>query len=110
MAQKTYYGLTCSQIMRRAWQLAKLNRGTVNSTGRENLGKWISYAWAEAQRGETENWDFLSAEHEAHAVERQLTAVSMGHGSDRFSGVNFSLRSLLTDRLASLRASIGCAA
>jgi hypothetical protein len=97
------YGVTRSQVMKRAWMLAKLNRRTANETGRERLGQYMRMAWVEARHGETEHWTFLSAEHAARAVERQLTEARMGHGSDRYSGVNFGLIRSLGDKLAALR-------
>jgi hypothetical protein len=103
----TYHGLTRSQIMRRAWQLANLNNPTNKIRARQSLGRWMAYAWKEARDSRTANWSFLSAEHAARAVEDQLTAVRMGNGSDRFSGMNFEFRRSLTEKLASLRASIG---
>lgn len=103
LAPKPKYGVTRSQVMKRAWQLAKLNRRTANESGRENIGQWMRLAWDEARRGDTEHWTFLSAEHAARAVERQLTEARMGHGSDIFMGVNFALIRSLGDRLAALR-------
>jgi hypothetical protein len=103
----TYHGLTRSQIMRRAWQLAHLNNPTCNARARQSLGRFISAAWQEAREGRTAYWTFLSAEHEARAVEDQLCAVRMSNGSDRFSAMNFELRRSLTEKLATLRASIG---
>lgn len=102
-----FHGLTRSQIMRRAWQLAHLNSPTSKARARQSLGRFISTAWKEAREGRTDYWTFLSAEHEVRAVQDQLAAVSMGYGSDRFSTVNFDLRRSLTEKLASLRASIG---
>jgi hypothetical protein len=32
-------------------------------------------AWGEARRGETENWTFLSPEHKARCLERQLVTL-----------------------------------
>ena len=51
VSSKTYHGVTRSQIMKRAWQLAKLNRGNIHTSVRDQLGHWISPAWAEAREG-----------------------------------------------------------
>ena len=72
---KPKYGVTRSHVMKRAWQLAKLNRGNVNNTGRERLGQYMRMAWNEARRRETENWTFLSPEHKARCLERQLITL-----------------------------------
>lgn len=71
---QTFYGLTRSQIMRRAWQLATLNRPS--NTPLRSAGRWQVMAWREARAGETQRWSFLSAEHEARAIERQLTVLT----------------------------------
>jgi anaerobic selenocysteine-containing dehydrogenase len=75
----TYHGLTRSQIMRRAWQLARLNRPNAK-TGLRASSQWQTMAWDEARNGQTERWSFLSAEHEARSVarsiERQLTVLT----------------------------------
>ena len=65
VSSKTYHGVTRSQIMKRAWQSAKLNRDNIHSSIRDQLGRWISHACRE---GQTENWTFLSAEHEARSL------------------------------------------
>ena len=75
VSSKTYHGVTRSQIMKRAWQLAKLNRGNIHTSVRDQIGRWISHAWQEARDGQTENWTFLSAEHEARSLEHQLTTL-----------------------------------
>jgi hypothetical protein len=75
LSPKPKYSVTRSQVMKRAWQLAKLNRGNVNNTGRERLGQYMRMAWGEARRGETKNWTFLSPEHEARCLERQLITL-----------------------------------
>ena len=93
---KTYHGLSRSQIMKRAWQLAKLNRGNIHTSTRDKIGRWISHAWQEAREGQTENWTFLSVEHEARSLEHQLTTLEF---DDRRSAAHYSL-------MASLRASI----
>ena len=65
VSSKTYHGVTRSQIMKRAWQPAKFNRDNIHSSIRDQLGRWISHACRE---GQTENWTFLSAEHEARSL------------------------------------------
>jgi hypothetical protein len=97
------YDVTRSQVMKRAWMLAKLNRRSAKETGRERLGHYMRLAWDEAPRGDTEHWTFPTTEHAARAVERQLTEARMGHGSDSYSGVNFGLIRSLGDKLAALR-------
>ena len=103
MAQ-TFHSLTRSQIMRRAWQLAHLNNPTSKARARQSLGRWISLAWDQARRGDTEHWTFLSAEHEARAVEHQLTALEWGCGSDRFMPDHIAAKHTLRARLNELRA------
>lgn len=93
---KSYNGVTRSQIMKRAWQLAKLNKGKSSSTGREQIGLWISHAWKEAREGRTDNWTFLSPEHEARCIEHQLVVLQ---NDDRRSPAHYTL-------MASLRASV----
>lgn len=45
-----------SQIMSRAWQLARLNRRTASASLKLNFGRWLSLAWAEARNGNTALW------------------------------------------------------
>jgi hypothetical protein len=97
------YSVTRSQVMKRAWQLAKLNRGNVNNTGRERLGQYMRMAWDEARRGETENWTFLSPEHKARCLERQLVTLQY---DDRRSSAHYALMQSLRDSVRSLRAGI----
>jgi hypothetical protein len=104
LSPKPKYSVTRSQVMKRAWQLAKLNRGNVNNTGRESLGQYMRMAWDEARRGETENWAFLSPEHEARCLERQL--VTLQH-DDRRTSAHYALMPSLRDSVRSLRAGIG---
>ena len=99
----TYHGLTRSQIMRRAWQLAHLNNPTSKARARQSLGRWQATAWDQAQRGDTENWTFLSAAHEARAVEHQLTALEWGNGSDRYMPDHIAAKHTLRARLNVLR-------
>lgn len=75
---KTKYSVTRSQVMKRAWQLAKLNRRTANETGRERLGYYMRMAWDEARRGDTE----------ARALERQLVTVQY---DDRRTQAHYTL-------------------
>ena len=78
------YGVTRSQVMMRAWMLAKLNRHTTSESSRTKLGWAMSYAWKEAREGRTEHWDFLSSAHAAFAIEREITALEWGRGSSRY--------------------------
>jgi len=98
---QTFYGLTRSQIMRRAWQLARLNRPNGKTSVRQSLGRWIAYAWAEARNGKTDSWSFLSAEHEALAIERQLTVLTF---ADRRTPEMQRQMAVLRSDLSALRA------
>jgi hypothetical protein len=100
LSPKPKYAVTRSQVMKRAWQLAKLNRGNVNNTGRERLGQYMRMAWDEARRGETENWTFLSPEHEARCLVRQLVTLQY---DDRRTSAHYALR----DSISALRVDIG---
>ena len=91
---KIYHGMTRSQIMQRAWQLAKLNKRSMNDSGRKQLGRWISLAWQEAREGNTNNWTFLSAAHEARSIERQLVQHEM-EPSRNSAGIVAALRASL---------------
>jgi hypothetical protein len=71
----TYHALARSQIMRRTWQLAHLNNPTRKDKRREQFGRWMRHAWDEARRGHTDNWTFLSPEHEARCLEYQLVTL-----------------------------------
>jgi anaerobic selenocysteine-containing dehydrogenase len=97
---KTYHGLTRSQIMRRAWQLARLNNPTVK-TGLRAASQWQTMAWDEARNGNTERWSFLSAEHEARAIERQLTVLTF---ADRRTPEMQRQMAVLRSDLSALRA------
>ena len=105
MAQ-TFHGLTRSQIMRRAWQLAHLNNPTSKARARQSLGRWISMAWDQARRGDTEHWTFLSAEHEARCLEHQLVTLQY---DDRRSRAHYALMDSLRRSIGALRASAGTA-
>ena len=89
-----------SQIMHRAWQLARLNRKTVTASLRMDFGRWLSHAWKEAREGRTENWSFLSPEHKARALEYQL--VTLEH--DRRTDSNRAHMGQLGDKIRALRA------
>ena len=52
----TVYGVTRSQLMARAWQLARFNRRTATSSLKDGFGRWLSAAWAEAREGNTAFW------------------------------------------------------
>ena len=65
VSSKTYHGVTRSQIMKRAWQPAKLNHDNIHSSIRDQLGRWISHP---CRGGQTENLTFLFAEHEARSL------------------------------------------
>ena len=88
VSSRTYHGVTRSQIVQRAWQLAKLNRGNIHTSVRGQIGRWISHAWQEARDGHTENWTFLSADHEARSLEHQLTRLEF---DNRRSAAHYSL-------------------
>ena len=104
LSPKPKYAVIRSQVMKRAWQLAKLNRGNVNNTGRERLGQYMRMAWDEARRGETENWTFLSPEHEARCLVRQLVTLQY---DDRRTSAHYALMQSLRDSISALRADIG---
>jgi hypothetical protein len=89
-------GVTRSQVIKRAWQLARLNRLNGKASLRQSLGRWIAYAWAEARNGQTESWTFLSAAHEVRNLEHQLMTLQY---DDRRSPAHYA-------RMDSLRASI----
>jgi hypothetical protein len=95
------YGVTRSQVMTRAWQLAKLNRRTANESGRERLGEFMRMAWGEARRNDTENWTFLSPKHEARCLERQLVTLQY---DDRRTQAHYGLMDSLRASISSLRA------
>jgi hypothetical protein len=50
------YQVTRSQLMTRAWQLARLNRRTATSSLKVDFGRWLSQAWAEARTGNLTFW------------------------------------------------------
>jgi hypothetical protein len=97
----TYHGLTRSQIMRRAWQLAHLNNPTSKARVCQSLGRSISHAWQEAREGRTDNWTFLSAEREARCLEHQLVTLQY---DDRRTEAHYALMQSLRDSLSALRA------
>jgi hypothetical protein len=101
---KIEYGVTRSQMMKRAWQLAALNNPTRKDQRREHLGRWMRHAWAEAGRGETERWSFLSPEHEARALEHQLTTLQY---DDRRTEAHYALMQSLRDSITALHADLG---
>src|ERR1700674_5241248 len=82
------YGVTRSQVMKRAWQLAALNNPTRKAKRREQLGRWMRHAWDEARRGHTDNWTFLSPEHEARCLEYQLVTLQY---DDRRTETHYAL-------------------
>jgi hypothetical protein len=96
------YGVTRSQVMKRAWQLAALNNPTRKAKRREQLGRWMRHAWDEARRGDTENWTFLSPEHEARCIEKELVTLQY---DDRRTDAHYALMQSLRDSLSALRAS-----
>jgi hypothetical protein len=98
---KIKYGVTRSQVMKRAWQLAALNNPTCKDQRREQLGRWMRHAWAEARRGETERWSFLSPEHEARVLERQLVTLQY---DDRRTEAHYALMQSLCESISALRA------
>ena len=91
-----FQGITRGQIMLRAWQLARLNRKTMTASLRIDFGRWLSHAWKEAREARTDNWSFLSPEHEIRSLEHQF--VTLEQDDRRTDG----MRKLM----ASLRASI----
>jgi hypothetical protein len=96
------YGVTRSQVMKRAWQLAALNSPTRKDRRREQLGRWMRHAWDEARRGDTENWTFLSAEHEARCLEHRLVTLQY---DDRRTEAHYALMQTLRDSISALRIS-----
>jgi hypothetical protein len=96
------YGVTRRQIMKRALQLAALNNPTRKAKRREQLGRWMRHAWDEARRGDTENWTFLSPEHEARCIEKELVTLQY---DDRRTDAHYALMQSLRDSLSALRAS-----
>jgi hypothetical protein len=94
------YGVTCSQIMKRAWQLAALNNPTRKDKRREKLGRWMCHAWDKARRGHTDNWTFLSPEHEARCLEHQLVTLQY---DDRRTEAHYTLMQSLRDSISDLR-------
>lgn len=95
------YGITRSQVMKRAWQLAALNNPVHKHKRRAQLGQWMKMAWAEARRGDTERWSFLSPEQEARALERQLVTLEY---ADRHTEAHYTLMDLLRASITELRA------
>jgi hypothetical protein len=100
----TYHGLTRSQIMRRAWQLAHLNNPTSKVRARQSFGRWSSHAWKEARESRTENWTFLSAEHEARNLEHQLVTLQY---DDRRTQAHYALMDSLRASIGALRSPVG---
>jgi hypothetical protein len=98
------YGVTRSQVMKRAWQLAALNNPIRKDRRRKQLGRWMRHAWDEARRGDAENWTFRSPEHEARCLESQL--VTLQH-DDRRSRAHYALMDSLRGSISALRAGIG---
>jgi hypothetical protein len=96
------YGVTRSQVMKRAWQLAALNNPTRKDKRRGQLGQWMRHAWNEARRGDTENWTFLSPEHEARCLEHQLVTLQY---DDRRTEAHYALMQSLRDSIHALRTS-----
>jgi hypothetical protein len=98
------YGVTRSQVMKRAWQLAALNNPIRKKKRHEQFGRWMRHAWDEARRGRTDNWTFLSPEHEARCLEHQLVTLQY---DDRRSLAHYALMDSLRASLSALRAGIG---
>jgi hypothetical protein len=98
------HGIRRSQVMRRAWQLAALDSATRKDRRREQLGRWMRQAWAEVRRGDTEQWSFLSLEHEARALEHQLTTLQY---DDRRTEAHYALMDSLRASIRALRCAAG---
>jgi hypothetical protein len=56
VTNKIVFGVTKSQLMTRAWQLARFNKRTATSSLRDGFGRWLSAAWAETREGNTAFW------------------------------------------------------
>jgi hypothetical protein len=98
------HSVTRSQVMTRAWQLAALNNPTRKDKRREQLSRWMKHAWGEARRGDTENWTFLSPEHEARCLERQLITLEY---DDQRTRAHYALMDSLRASIRALRTSTG---
>jgi hypothetical protein len=98
------HGFNRSQVMKRAWQLAALNNPIRKNKRHEQFGRWMRHAWDEARRGHTDNWTFLSPEHEARCLEHQLVTLQY---DDRRSLAHYALMDSLRASLSALRAGIG---
>jgi hypothetical protein len=55
-AKPRVFGVTRSQLMARAWQLARFNKRAATSSLKDGFGRWLSAAWAEAREGNTAFW------------------------------------------------------
>lgn len=90
----TVFGVTRAQIMRRAWQLAKMNRQCFDHSGAEHFTHWLRFAWREARTGQTKFWQPLPL---VEQLRRSIIELDM---KDRWSKADYAYRAALSDQLA----------
>jgi hypothetical protein len=97
MTTKLRCTVTRSQLMSRAWQLARLNRRTATSSLKHDFGRWLSQAWAEARTGNLTFWPQNFGRREALQVEINSLAAK-----DRWDLADYPLMTVLSAELRSL--------
>lgn len=75
---------TRSDVFRRANELARANRKTVNSSIRIGFGTWLRMAWAEAKTGTTHNWIWLCVENKLAWLKNQRDTAYANSFSSAF--------------------------
>ncbi len=90
----TIFGVTRSQIMRRAWQLAKLNRRHAGDSPRLRFAEMLSLAWREARTGQTKFWQPVPL------VEQLRRSIIEHDAKDQWSKADYAHRAALSDQLA----------
>jgi hypothetical protein len=91
-----------SDVMRRAWELARMNRKSANVKVRMTA-KWLKMAWSEARTGETQAWLWLNDANMLAHLDARYDATIL----NQRTGEN---RSELFAQIAALRAKVAPAA
>ena len=93
------YGVTKSQLMTRAWELARRTRRTLAASLKTDFGRWLAFAWAEAREGELQFWP-MNANPRA-SLQHEIDCLN---GKDRWSADDYQIMRALSAELTALSA------
>ena len=96
-ANSPVHDVTRSQLISRAWRLARLNRRSLDISIKVDFGRWLRAAWAEAREGRTHSWPIPSE----RAARLRVDLICLEH-KERLDRADYQTIRILRAELTSL--------